>query len=242
MTTSDRELLEALSLVPWLKSLPDSLLEPLCRATKRVQLQDQEQLARRGQSLTHLVIVTNGRLSLNLISSAGKRHVLGQVGRGQVFGIIPLMEQSVGIYNVDSLGSSEVVMLAGDAFLYAVSQHPPLSMAVIKLMCARSRRLQEFLAARNLHPIQMQLARLLLDMSQLYGFTSSDLDRTVELHLTHSDLADMLGISRQSLHQDIKKLEALGLLELSYSEVRIPDITRLEQWLEKQVCEKYPFK
>jgi CRP-like cAMP-binding protein len=79
-------------------------------------------------------------------------------------------------------------------------------------------------------------------MSQLYGFISSDLDRTVELHLTHSDLADMLGISRQSLHQDIKKLEALGLLELSYSEVRIPDITRLEQWLEKQVCEKYPFK
>jgi CRP-like cAMP-binding protein len=235
MTTSDRELLEALSLVPWLKSLPDSVLEPLCRATRRVQLQDQEQLARRGQSLTHLVIVNNGRLSLNLISRTGKRHALGQVRRGQVFGLIPVMEQSIGIYNVDSLGPSEVVMLAGDAFLNAVSQHPPLSMALIKVMCARSRRLQEFLAARNLYPMRVQLARLLIDMSQLYGFIPTDLDRAVDLHLTHSDLADMLGISRQSLHQDIKKLEALGLLKLSYSEVRIPDITRLEQWLEEQV-------
>jgi DNA-binding transcriptional regulator LsrR (DeoR family) len=68
----------------------------------------------------------------------------------------------------------------------------------------------------------------------LYGFIPSDIERAVELHLTQLDLADMLGISRQSLHQNIQKLQALGLIELSYSKVRIPDIPVLERWLSKQ--------
>ena len=234
MNTLNQDLRAGLGLVPWLRDLPDKIMGPLCLATRRVQLMDQEPVARRGQLLTHLVIVVNGRLSLNLVSRSGRRHVLGQLRRSQVFGLIPVVEQSTGIYNVDSLGPSEVMMLSGDAFLHAVTQYQPLSMALIKVMCARSRRLQEFLAARNLHPMMVQLALLLLDITTLYGFIPSDIERSVELHLTQLDLADMLGISRQSLHQNIQKLQAMGLIELSYSKVRIPDILVLERWLGKQ--------
>ena len=234
MNTLHQDLRAGLGLVPWLRDLLDEIMGPLCLATRRVQLMDQEPVARRGQLLTHLVIVVHGRLSLNLVSRSGRRHVLGQLRRSQVFGLIPVVEQSTGIYNVDSLGPSELMMLSGDAFLHALTQHPPLSMALIKVMCARSRRLQEFLAARNLHPMAVQLALLLLDITTLYGFIPSDIERSVDLHLTQLDLADMLGISRQSLHQNIQKLQALGLIELSYSKVRIPDIPVLERWLDKQ--------
>ncbi len=237
MKTIKQDLRADLNLVPWLRDLPDKIIDPLILATRRAQLMDQEPVARRGQLLTHLVIVVNGRLSLNLVSQSGRRHVLGQLRRSQVFGLIPVIEQSTGIYNVDSLGPSEVMMLSGDAFLHAVTQYQPLSMALIKVMCARSRRLQEFLAARNLHPMVVQLALLLLDITTLYGYIPSTIERGVELHLTQLDLADMLGISRQSLHQNIQKLQALGLIDLSYTRVHIADISVLQRWLDQQGCE-----
>jgi CRP/FNR family cyclic AMP-dependent transcriptional regulator len=41
-------------------------------------------------------------------------------------------------------------------------------------------------------------------------------------------LADTLGISRQSLNHELKNLQALGCIELSYSRVSLLDLPQLE--------------
>ena len=223
------ELRADLALVPWLRDLPAPLMDHLAAHTNRVHLQDGEPVSRRGQFLTHLVIITQGRLAMHIIGRTGRRHVLGQLQRGQVFGLIPVVEQSSGIYNAQAQGASEVLLLEGDAFM-----HMPLARALIEVLCARSRRLQDFLAARNLYPLSGQLAVLLLNAAQLHGVEGTLSDSAIELKVAQSDLADMLGVSRQSLNTEIKKLEALGLLNVAYSKVQIPNVARLRDWLAAQ--------
>ena len=223
-----------LALVPWLRDLPGPLMDHLAAHCSRVHLHDGQPVSRRGQFLTHLVIITQGRLSMYIIGRTGKRHVLGQLQRGQVFGLIPVVEQSSGIYNAQSQGNSEVLMLAGDAFLAVLNQHMPLARALIEVLCARSRRLQDYLAARNLYPLSGQLALLLLNAAQLHGVQGTLTDSAIEIKVAQSDLADMLGVSRQSLNAELKKLEALGLLNVAYSKVHIPDVPKLRNWLAKQ--------
>jgi len=228
------ELRADLALVPWLRDLPVPLMDHLAAHTNRVHLQDGEPVSRRGQFLTHLVIITQGRLAMHIIGRTGRRHVLGQLQRGQVFGLIPVVEQSSGIYNAQAQGASEVLLLEGDAFMHVLNQHMPLARALIEVLCARSRRLQDFLAARNLYPLSGQLAVLLLNAAQLHGVEGTLSDSAIELKVAQSDLADMLGVSRQSLNTEIKKLEALGLLKVAYSKVHIPNVPRLRDWLSAQ--------
>lgn len=44
-----------------------------------------------------------------------------------------------------------------------------------------------------------------------------------EIEVRQSDLADMLGVARQTLHPVLKKLEATGLLGLGYGEIVVAD-------------------
>ena len=71
-----------LALVPWLRDLPGPLMDHLAVHCSRVHLHDGQPVSRRGQFLTHLVIITQGRLSMYIIGRTGKRHVLGQLQRG----------------------------------------------------------------------------------------------------------------------------------------------------------------
>ena len=50
-----------LTLVPWLRDLPGPLMDHLAAHCSRVHLQDGQPVSRRGQFLTHLVIITQGR-------------------------------------------------------------------------------------------------------------------------------------------------------------------------------------
>ena len=217
-----------LRLVPWLASLPDDALQELVQASRLVSFQDKETIARRGRTLSHLHIVRQGRLSLSITGRTGRRHVFGQLQAGQVFGLIPVIEQSTAIHDANSLGHSEVVLLPGEALFKAMQKNAGLAIELLRVICQRSRRLHDLLADRNLLPIGGQLVKVLLNMATLYGQIPSSHGGPIDLQISQASLADTLGISRQSLNSELKNLQALGCIELSYSRVRLLDLPQLE--------------
>jgi len=154
--------------------------------------------------------------------------VFGQLQAGQVFGLIPVIEQSTAIHDANSLGHSEVVLLPGEALFTAMQNNSGLAIELLRVICQRSRRLQDLLADRNLLPIGGQLVKVLLNMATLYGQIPSSHSGPIDLQISQASLADTLGISRQSLNSELKNLQALGCIELSYSRVRLLDLPQLE--------------
>ncbi len=219
---------DTLRLVPWLTNLPDHALQHLIQASRLMSFQDKETIARRGRALSHLLIVRQGRLSLSITGRNGKRHVFGQLQAGQVFGLIPVIEQSTAIHDANSLGHSEVVLLPGEALFTAMQNNSGLAIELLRVVCQRSRRLQDLLADRNLLPIGGQLVKVLLNMATMYGQIPKSHSGPIDLQMSQASLADTLGISRQSLNHELKNLQALGCIELSYSRVRLLDLPQLE--------------
>ena len=52
-------------------------------------------------------------------------------------------------------------------------------------------------------------------------------DGPVELRLSQSDLASMVGIARQTTNRILKNLESEGLIELGFRRIVVPDVRRL---------------
>lgn len=216
--------------VPWLAQLPEPELKRLAQASRLVQLQDKEPIARRNRSLAHLIIVREGRLALTITGISGRRHVAGQLQAGQVFGLIPVIEKSTAIHDAESLGPSEVLLLPGDAFFEAIQHHHALAINLLLVLSERSRRMHDLLADRNLRSLGAQVAKLLLSMATMFG-RQADRNTALDLRISQTDLADMLGVSRQSLHAELKKLQTQGFIAVSYSRVRILEPVRLEAML-----------
>ena len=75
-------------------------------------------------------------------------------------------------------------------------------------------------------PLGIRVARRLLIIAEGYGTRDDVTPRKIVIK--QEQLASMLGVSRQTVNQSLKDLEARGCLRLSYGEVEIIDVAKLK--------------
>lgn len=184
-------------------------------------------LHRRGEPMTELVFVVTGTLEVSVQGIEGRRAVCWYVEPGQFIGVVPLLDGEGGIHDV--IVHSEGVMLhvPKDAFLTALDSDHALMAAILRILCERTRTLYELLAASTLQTLRGRTARMIMLLADRHG---RDRDGRIELdlRLSQDDLADMLGVARQSLNRELKAFEAAGIVSLAYSRIAITDAARLE--------------
>ncbi|MGH8433767.1 MAG: Crp/Fnr family transcriptional regulator [Pseudomonas sp.] len=223
---------ETLRLVPWIGACDQALVSALAGQSRQVSLREGESLARRGRSLDNLMVVSDGEVELSMTGRSGKRHVIGHLQRGQIFGLIPVMDGGSVIHDADAVQTSAVILVPRDALLKGLQQSHALTTGLITALCQRSRRIYDFLADQSLLTMTGRVARLLLSLLTIYDSSGTLGTGHASIHLSQSSLSDMLAVSRQSLNAELKKLERLNLIKISYSRIEVVDTQGLEQLIE----------
>ncbi|GAB2461513.1 Crp/Fnr family transcriptional regulator [Comamonas humi] len=212
---------KALAHVPWLQASGEAALHYLADQASLDQVADGTTVTWRGRQMTHLLVPVRGVLELSITNAQGKRHVVNRQEPGQVFGLIPVLEDSGAIHDAVARGACEIVRVPQAALRQAMRAYPELNDQIIRVLCARARKSYQSLAAQTLAALPARLARVLLGQSQ--GAASAT------LAMTQADLADMLGVTRQSLNVELKRLERQGLVGLGRGRIEIKDQTQLAQ-------------
>ncbi len=212
---------KALANVSWLNACSEAALQYLAAHATLEQVADGTTVSWRGHQMTHLLIPAQGVLELSITNAQGKRHVITRLEPGQVFGLIPVLEDSEAIHDAVARGACEVVRVPQTELRLAMRAYPELNDQIIRLLCARARVTYQALAAQSLMAMPSRLARVLL--SQVRG------PGPHTLVLTQADLADMLGITRQSLNVELKRLERKGMVGLGRGRIDIQDQAQLAQ-------------
>ena len=204
---------------PWLDGCGDDVVGQLAIASRMQQVSAGTMVATRGGKARHLIVVAEGAIEIGMTNAVGKRHVTSWLGRGQLFGLIPVLEDGPMIHTATAIRPSRLLLLPRADLLRALHDHASLSMRLIYLVCRRARAQYETLAAQSLLTLPVRLARVLLGL----------LDDHPEglVTATQTDLADLLGVTRQSLNPQLRKLEREGLLVLGRGQIRILDRTAL---------------
>lgn len=205
----------ALAAVPWLQASGATVVERLAEASHLQHLVDGQAVASRGTQAARLVVIASGTLELSMTNAQGKRHTTSPLGKGQVFGLIPLLDGSTLIHDVCARGASSIVVVPRDAILRALEAHPALAMQML-LLCQRARHNYEVVAGLSLLPLHVRVARLVLDLSA-----------GRHVRVTQAALAEMLGASRQSINIELKKLERGGVIAVARGDIEIRDPDRL---------------
>lgn len=212
-----------LARVHWLQASGDDALQFLAMHSTLDQVADGTTVTWRGRQMTHMWVPARGALELSITNAEGKRHVVNRQTPGQVFGLIPVLEDSMAIHDAVTRGACEMVRVPQAALRQAMRSYPELNDQIIRVLCARARKTYQSLAAQSLAPLAARLARVLID--QLQGTAS----RT--LWMTQADLADMLGITRQSVNVELKRLERDGLIALGRGRIEVSNDKQLARLL-----------
>jgi CRP/FNR family cyclic AMP-dependent transcriptional regulator len=197
---------------------------------------------RRGEVVFHvedpgdaLFLVTSGEIKIVLPSEEGAEPViLTTVGRGGFFGELALLDGQPRSASAIAVRAAETLVLRRDAFDRLVDAEPALRRAMFAALTGEIRRLTGQIADLHFLDLPGRLARHLLRMGGaediLEGRVRSD-DASQPIRLvwpyTQSELAGMIGGSRQSVNRMLADFVQEDLLRFEGNELVIPDPGRL---------------
>lgn len=169
-----------------------------------------------------LYIVITGFVSLYKINSQGERKTIFLLGKGDVVNEEVLQNMPASI-NCEAFESSLVLCFGKMDFLAVMRQDFSLTKAMFDSLALKNRRLYRQLknTSNSLHG-EKRVAAKLWRLSKDYGVPSPD-GTLINMEVSVTYLADMLGSRRETVSRHLKHLTEQGLIRTHNGKIVIPD-------------------
>jgi CRP-like cAMP-binding protein len=182
--------------------------QAVARQMIKVEHQPYQTIFTRGDPGSQVYLVVEGRVRLSVFSADGRLLSFKHAGRGDVFGEIAALDG--GLRSADAVALTRVVVmtLAAERLGKLIETNHRVARAAIACVCQRLRETSAQAETIALHPVETRLARYLLARVQPPAADAHcGGPATVDLSISQSELASLIGASRQ------KTNAALGLLQ-----------------------------
>jgi CRP/FNR family cyclic AMP-dependent transcriptional regulator len=174
-----------------------------------------------------LFVVVEGLVKVFVPSEEGDEMVLITLSAPEVFGEVALIDGGPRSASAEALEPTTVLMLTREVLLEVLAEHPALTDRLLRTLGTSLRRLTEQAADLVFLDLHGRMAKLLVGMAEDRG-TKEGPEVVLDLHMTQTDLAGMVGGSRQSVNQILRSFERRGYLELRGRQIRLkqPELLR----------------
>jgi len=176
-------------------------------------------------------VLCAGEVKLSISSSAGKTLILRIAKPGEILGLMAVLANTPYEVTAETLHPCQVAFIQRDDFLNLLAKHPELHRGVVKQLtilyngaCEQLRTVGLSASARE------RVARLLLDWASEGKPSKSGTQ--VKLPLTHQEIAEFVGTSRETVTRTLSEFKTKHLVVLQGSTLTITDRAALEMIVE----------
>ena len=225
------ELLDAMSAHPWFGSMPLRDRRAVLAASELQRLRPGEMLFRQGDAVRPgtgaFYGLVSGSIKASTLREDGKEAILAVLEAGNWFGEISLMDHQPRTHDATALTPCEVLALPAAAF-DQLMERPGFSRAICRMLAARVRALYGMVEDATLRSTRARVARRLLLLAR--GDATQSPETRPVVPVSQEALAMMLGITRQTLHKELKALVKAEAISLGYGRIEIESVARLESF------------
>jgi len=175
-----------------------------------------------------LYVVREGKVKLVRRSSDGRENMLTLVGPGEMLGELSLFDPGPRTSSATAVTDAVVLELDHDQLTDWLNQHPSVALHLLQALARRLRRTTEARADLVFSDASGRVARALLDLADRFGEPMDDAVR-VTYDLTQTELAQLVGASRETVNKALGEFAQRGWLVREPRSVLLLDRERLEQ-------------
>jgi CRP/FNR family cyclic AMP-dependent transcriptional regulator len=195
-----------LSGVELFDELSETELSVLAQGASRHHYPKGAVLISEGDHTDTLFVVLSGKLRVYASGEEGREVTLNTLGPGDHFGELAVMDESPRSASVVTLAPSELAAISRAGFLACLAEHPALAVSLIRILAGRVRRLTENVKNLALLDVYGRVARTLLELAQ----PDDEGQQRIDQRLTHQEIANMVGASREMVSRIMKDLTSGG--------------------------------
>lgn len=181
-----------------------------------------------GTSSEDVYILLSGRVKVFELSCEGREVILWFCFPGELFGLSEVMKGGSREVNAYACGTVEVMSIRYADFEKFISTRPAAAMSVIDVLGSRLRELGDVLLNLASDDVTSRVIKLITRLSARYGKRMNN-GVYLDIPLTHQEMADMIGTSRQTVTTVLGNLKRKGILRIEQRTIYIQD----PEWVEK---------
>ncbi len=207
--------------------LDPEALQRLAEVSVTRQLDRGQALFRQGDPGESLYVVVEGLLKVAVASGDGQEMLIATLRPPEVFGELSLLDEGPRSASAVATEPTTVLALGRADLLDVLHRYPAPVNELLKSMGTVIRRLTEQASDLVFLDLSGRTAKLLLQLAEREGSPAED-GTVLELSLSQGDLAEMVGVSRQSLNQTLHRFADRGWLRLDGGTIVLLDVQALE--------------
>ena len=217
-----------LAMVPWnvLGQLTPVQLKSLYQTGVTRKLEKGDFVFHTGESAGGVHFLKSGKIKITHAASSGKEIILWFCFGGDVFGLAEAMQNGDREVSAQACEVSEILSIPQVKFNAYLFEHPQVMFMLLQVMASRLRCLSDTLANVAGEQVDTRFARLLFWLCTRYGRSDGE-SVIMNVHLTHQEIADMIGATRQTVTSIMTSFKRQGILEIHDRFIHIIDKNQL---------------
>lgn len=145
-------------------------------------------------------VILHGTVKIHVEQADGRDVVLAILGAGDTLGEMSLIDSAGRSASAVTLEDSLLLWMDKSTFQEALRCFPVIAQNLVRILSARVRLANELIQALASMDVNGRVARQLLAFADKYGRTEGK-SVLIPIHLTQSDIADLVGASRKRVNQ-----------------------------------------
>ena len=214
-----KEALDSLRTIPLFAVVEDEALEALADLLIERRVPKHQTIVEEGLPGDYMYVIRDGQVKVTKLSGDGREKILELLGPGDFFGEMSLLDNAERSASVKSLTETRILALSRKDFLKELRRNPDLAMAVIQELTRRVRQMDEQASSLSFQRVKERTRGLLLRLAKK---ESGREGRRATPPLTHQQIADMIGTSRETVTRVVKRLKEQGWLEQEGKQYLVP--------------------
>lgn len=217
--------------IPLFKSLTKSELELLSTSARERIYKKGHIVVSEGNKKDFIYIIKKGKVKLYKSSSDEKSIILDIKGANSILGGSTLF---------NDLPNPSTIMTIEDCLIYVfnvsdieslVLNNSSLAIDIIEMLGFELIAAQNKIKSLALDDSYTRVIKLLLHLSEKYGTFISENSVELDLILTRSEMADVIGTSRETVSRILNQLSKEGVINIDEKKISITNKSKLRMWL-----------
>ncbi|GGD27498.1 Crp/Fnr family transcriptional regulator [Pontibacillus salipaludis] len=164
------------------------------------------------QPIESLFLLKKGQVRLYRMNGEGRQFTLDILVDGNIFGETSSISLTDDQVYAEAMTDSYVCTLSHEDFEGFIESNPKIALKLIDILSTRLKEVYSFSEKIALSDVKHRLLFLLMMLSEKTGRRKGEW-QSIEMKLTHQDLANMIGSTRETTSSIISSLKKEGYLK-----------------------------
>ena len=177
-----------------------------------------------------IYFIKKGKIRIFKNSPKWKEITLTILKEGECFGSLYMEEKQEYKEFADSFSDNSMVCLIPKTMFFSLTKNnSSIPLKINKLLGLRIYELEMMIEELTFKSVIERIASVLSKLINKYGNFENENAGTINLPITHYDLAKMIGVTREAASNALMKLKKMNIIELKRKKILVNDYNELKE-------------